>query len=159
MYRLQDARQCVDEVKRGFVRDQQTTEFSSAIAKVRCELNQGGDSLSVLFYIDRSNNDQEQVLDLFLLREVHAHRLGHAAVLEDLEDLMDMRSLQNSTLCVNILLIHEVNEGFILMIPLEVVPQLIVVNDKGVQKLKALCIILERLDQRPETIFSIEVQH
>ena len=45
------------------------------------------------------------------------------------------------------------------MIPLEVVPQLIVVNDKGVQKLKALCIILERLDQRPETIFSIEVQH
>ena len=72
---------------------------------------------------------------------------------------MDVRSLQNSTLCVNILLIHEVNKGFILMIPLEVVPQLIVVNDKGVQKLKALCVILERLDQRPETIFSIEVQH
>ena len=69
-----------------------------------------------------------------------------------------MVRLEDGTLCVDILLVHEVNESFILMCALEVVSQLIIVDDERVQNAKALHVVLERLYKRSEAILCIKVQ-
>ena len=69
-----------------------------------------------------------------------------------------MLCCKDGALSVDVLLIHKVDQCFILVGSLEVISQLVVVHDELGQKLKAFHIELKRAYQSSEAVFSIKVK-
>ena len=70
---------------------------------------------------------------------------------------MHVLGCEDSTLCIDVLLVHEVDKSFVLVSSLELVSQLIIVHDELSEQIEAVHVELKRSDQSTEAIFCVKV--